>query len=80
MIFRMYDLEFIKKNVKYVILWECWWFTHKLHECIFIVPPTIVRGARTERSHDQRFENLSLSEDINLRFDFGFEPSLTHGG
>ena len=33
-----------------------------------------------EKGRDRRFENLSLSEDVDGRLLYGFEPSLTHVG
>ncbi|KAA0055819.1 carboxypeptidase Y-like [Cucumis melo var. makuwa] len=32
-----------------------------------------------ERGRDQRSENLSLGEDVDGEFSYGFEPSLTYG-
>ena len=38
------------------------------------------RDFKLERGCDRRFENLSLDEDMDRGYDFGFEPSLPYGG
>ena len=52
----------------------------RLCECTSVAYLCLLDDSGAERGHDRRFKSLSIGEDMDVGCDFGFGPSLTHGG